>query len=271
MNKLKTSQPVGILNVDYFQNNFSLSTYFPKGYLEDYIEHYWLISWNIPEGQSHQQEVIPHPCTHLTFLKSNSHIQGICKQKYTHTLQGSGNIVGIKFKPAGFFTFAEKSGLALKDISDKTIDINRVFNIDIAEVEQHVLNLDEPLEKIAYIDQLLFSQMVMTDENVARVNEIVAEIANNNDIMKVSDICYRFDINQRHLQRLFVKYIGVSAKWVINRYRIHDALTRVEENNSIDWAVLAIRLGYYDQAHFIKDFKNLIGKTPKNYHSTISK
>ncbi|MCJ8318730.1 MAG: helix-turn-helix transcriptional regulator [Colwellia sp.] len=271
MNKLKTSQPVGILNVDYFQNNFSLSTYYPKEHLQDYIEHYWLISWDIPKGQSHRQDVIPHPSTHLTFLKNNSHIQGICKQKYSHTLQGSGNIVGIKFKPAGFFPFAKKSGVELKNICDKSIDINTIFDIDIAKTEQHVLNLDEPMKKIDYIDQLFFSQLVMTDENIVRLNEIVAAIAANKEIMKVSDICSKFNINQRHLQRLFVKYIGVSVKWVINRYRMHEALMSVETNKNIDWAMLAIKLGYYDQAHFIKDFKNLIGKTPKNYHSTIDK
>jgi len=63
----------------------------------------------------------------------------------------------------------------------------------------------------------------------------------------------------------------VSAKWVINRYRMHDALTSVEANENIDWAKLALQLGYYDQAHFIKDFKSLIGKTPKNYHTAIGK
>ena len=42
----------------------------------------------------------------------------------------------------------------------------------------------------------------------------------------------------------------------------------LEKNQNINWSILAIKLGYYDQAHFIKDFKSLIGKTPKNYHST---
>lgn len=271
MNKLKTSQPVGILNVDYFQNNFSLSTYSPKKYLQDYVEHYWLISWDMPEGKSHQQDVIPHPSTHLTFLKNTSHIQGICKEKYSHTLQGSGNIVGIKFKPAGFFYFAEKAGLELTSICNKTFDINTIFNIDVPNVEKHILSLNDPIEKINYIDQLIFSELIAPDDNILNMNKIVADIAANKDIMRVSDICDKFNVDKRHLQRLFAKYIGISAKWVINRYRMHDALMSVETDKNIDWAMLAIKLGYYDQAHFIKDFKSIIGKTPKNYHSTISK
>lgn len=276
MNKLKTSKPAGILNADYFKKNFSLSTFYPKEHLKDYIEHYWLISWKLPEGISHTQDVIPHPNTHLTFLKGNSHIQGICKQKYTHTLEGNGNIVGIKFKPAGFFPFAEKAGLALSAICDNTFDINKIFNLstlnnksNIAKVEQHILALDEPTEKIDYLDELLFSLPLKQDENIKKLNEIVASIEANHEIMKVSDICKIFNMEPRYLQRLFVKYIGVSAKWVINRYRMHDALTSVESNKKIDWATLAIQLGYYDQAHFIKDFKSMIGKTPKDYHLSI--
>lgn len=270
MNKLKTEQPTGILNSHYFQNNFSLSTFYPKEQLKDYIEHYWLISWTLPEGISHTQDVIPHPNTHLTFLKNNSHIQGVCKQKYTHTLEGNGNIVGVKFKPAGFFPFAEKAGLALSSICDNTFDINKVFNIsNVAEAEQNVLALNEPTDKINYIDELLFSLPIEADNNIKKLNDIVASIEANQEIMKVSDICKIFNMEPRYLQRLFVKYIGVSAKWVINRYRMHDALTSVESNKEIDWAALAIQLGYYDQAHFIKDFKSMIGKTPKDYRSSI--
>jgi len=259
------------MNESYFQTNFSLSTYYPKAHLQDFIEHYWLISWNLPAGKSHQQEVIPHPCTHLTFLKNNSHIQGLCKSKYTHTLKGSGNIVGIKFTPAGFFPFAEKSGLSLDKLSDSIHDISTIFSIDdIAKAEKDVLSLADPIDKINYLDQLLFSQAIKADSNIARLNSIVASIATNKDIMKVSDICTQFDIEPRHLQRLFVKYIGISAKWVINRHRIHDALTNVEANKNVDWSALALKLGYYDQAHFIKDFKKLIGKTPKNYHAVLN-
>jgi len=271
MNKRKTSQPIGILNLDYFQSNFSLTTLHPKAHLRDYIEHYWLISWDLPKGQSHQQDVIPHPCTHVTFLKNDSHIQGVCKQKYTHTLQGTGDIFGIKFTPAGFFPFADKAGLKLANISDNVFDINSVFDINTSNVEQEVLKLNDPEGKINCIDQLLFADAIKRDKNIVKLNNMVAEIATDKEIMKVSDICNKFNIEQRHLQRLFVKYIGVSAKWVINRYRMHDALTSVEANENIDWAKLALQLGYYDQAHFIKDFKSLIGKTPKNYHTAIGK
>ena len=61
--------------------------------------------------------------------------------------------------------------------------------------------------------------------------------------------------------------VNVSPKWVIARYRIHEALDRVHENNVKGWASLALDLGYADQAHFIRDFKGLVGATPLLYQT----
>lgn len=71
------------------------------------------------------------------------------------------------------------------------------------------------------------------------------------------------------LQRLFNEYVGVSPKWVINRYRLHEAVAILAQDQSIDWAQLAADLGYFDQAHFIRDFKSVTGRTPTEYVTGI--
>ena len=69
----------------------------------------------------------------------------------------------------------------------------------------------------------------------------------------------RFGLTARTLQRLFQRYVGVSPKWVIARYRIHEALERVHENNVKGWASLALDLGYADQAHLTRECRRLSG------------
>ncbi|HJU40524.1 MAG TPA: helix-turn-helix domain-containing protein, partial [Tahibacter sp.] len=64
------------------------------------------------------------------------------------------------------------------------------------------------------------------------------------------------------LQRLFGDYVGASPKWVINRYRLHEAVERLAAGDAVDWADLALELGYFDQAHFNRDFKRLVGRAP---------
>jgi AraC-like DNA-binding protein len=54
---------------------------------------------------------------------------------------------------------------------------------------------------------------------------------------------------------------------VIKRYRLQEAADQVADSEVVDWAKLALDLGYFDQAHFIKDFKTIVGRTPAEYAS----
>jgi AraC-like DNA-binding protein len=66
--------------------------------------------------------------------------------------------------------------------------------------------------------------------------------------------------------RLFAKYVGVSPKRVIQRYRLHEAAERFgQAERSAGYADLALELGHSDQAHFVRDFKAIVGVTPAVY------
>jgi AraC-like DNA-binding protein len=73
----------------------------------------------------------------------------------------------------------------------------------------------------------------------------------------------------RSLQRLFSQYVGVSPKWVIRRYRLHELLERMHSGEQPDWAQLAAELGYFDQAHLSNDFKAITGYTPTEYRGRL--
>jgi AraC-like DNA-binding protein len=69
----------------------------------------------------------------------------------------------------------------------------------------------------------------------------------------------------RGLQRLFADYVGVSPKWVMRRSRLHEAALRADSGDPVDWAELAIDLGYADQAHLTRDFTATLGVSPTRY------
>jgi AraC-like DNA-binding protein len=72
------------------------------------------------------------------------------------------------------------------------------------------------------------------------------------------------------LQRLFRDYVGVTPKWVLKRYRVHEAAERLASGEAQDAAWLAADLGYSDQPHFIRDFAAQVGCTPHAYLSTCA-
>ena len=103
------------------------------------------------------------------------------------------------------------------------------------------------------------------DEQAIRIAEIVYAVAADRGVLKVEDLVDRYQLNKRTLQRLFSKYVGVSPKWVIQRYRLHEAAERLASDDSVRQSALAADLGYSDQAHFVRDFKALVGTSPAAY------
>jgi AraC-like DNA-binding protein len=96
------------------------------------------------------------------------------------------------------------------------------------------------------------------------VNGLVDAILANRTILKVDDIVDRHGIGKRNLQKLSREYVGVTPKWVIQRYRLHEAAERLD-TAAIDLSTLAFELGYADQAHFVRDFKAAVGHPPASY------
>jgi AraC-like DNA-binding protein len=84
-------------------------------------------------------------------------------------------------------------------------------------------------------------------------------------ISRVDDVTERFNLGPRTLQRLFQRYVGVSPKWVLRRYRLHEAAAALARDQDRPWAEVAAGLGYFDQSHFIRDFTAAIGMTPVAY------
>jgi AraC-like DNA-binding protein len=67
------------------------------------------------------------------------------------------------------------------------------------------------------------------------------------------------------VQRLFATYVGVGPKAVLARYRLQDAVAAIDAGEVDDLADLAASLGWFDQAHFARDFRSVVGTTPSAY------
>jgi AraC-like DNA-binding protein len=93
---------------------------------------------------------------------------------------------------------------------------------------------------------------------------MVYDVAEDRTILKVEDLVERYCMNKRTLQRLFAKYVGVGPKWVIQRYRLHEAAEQLAAG-PVNQSALALSVGYSDQAHFIRDFKRVVGTSPAAY------
>ena len=94
---------------------------------------------------------------------------------------------------------------------------------------------------------------------------MVARITADSSLCRVGELAAALGLPVRRLQRLFANYVGVSPKWVMRRARLQEAAMRAEQGGRVDWAELAVSLGYADQAHLTRDFTAVIGVPPARY------
>lgn len=120
-------------------------------------------------------------------------------------------------------------------------------------------------------EDFIRQDLPVENDRIAFINQIIDAVRADKSLIKVDQLVEQFDTSKRSLQRMFKRYVGVSPKWVIKRYRLHEVAGEIVENGETDWAQLAVDLGYFDQSHFIKDFRSIVGQTPKEYAQNLQK
>ena len=264
MNRRKTAPPRGVLKAAVTDpQRYHHARYHASPDLEPYVEHYWSVQWDLRGLAPERVETLPHPSVHMIVERpSGGRIAGVARGKFSRILEGQGGVLAAKFRPGGFHPFA---GGAVSAFTDRVVTLRDVFGARGDALEQAVLAEADDASRIVVVEDFLRECRPRPDENVARVAEIVYAAAKDRAIVKVDDLVERYGINQRTLQRLFAKYVGVSPKWVIQRYRLHEAAEQLASGAAVSQSALALELGYTDQAHFAHDFKTVVGTSPAAY------
>ena len=138
------------------------------------------------------------------------------------------------------------------------------------EAEIRALGMDDDEAKIQVAELFLHQCGAERDPMVDLISVLVQRIIEEPALTKVEALQEGSGLSIRALQRAFGTYVGLSPKWMIQRYRLHEALERIAGEDPPDWPRLALELGYFDQAHFIKDFKKLVRRTPAEYLRSIN-
>lgn len=252
----------GILNPKAAGHKFEIQRYTPAPPLPDFIHRYWIIRWALRGQAPHKQETLPYPCVNMVIERGNSRIYGVVSRKFERRLEGTGKVIGIKFRPGGFYPF---TNAPLAGLTDRSIPVRDVFGPGSQQLEDVVMAADDNREMIVLVEAFLCQRLPQPDDNVTLVNQIIDQIMAQRSILKVDDVAAEFGLSVRSLQRLFRQYVGVSPKWVIQRTRLQEAADQLAAGGPVSLPKTAQEFGYFDQAHFIKDFKAVIGSTPAEY------
>jgi len=119
----------------------------------------------------------------------------------------------------------------------------------------------------AALDDAIAGRTGDTDPTFTPLTALVERIRDDDRLHRAEQVMELSPWSARTTQRVFRRYVGVPVKWVLCRYRLQQAALEIESDPDVDFADLAVRLGWYDQAHFINDFRSMLGSTPGEYAS----
>ena len=235
----------------------------PAADVAAFVEHFWLVRWD-RRGQPPQPvETLPHPSAHLVIERGQpGRLGGVSSGRFTRVLEGQGRVFGIKFRPGGFRPFWPAP---MSTLTDRTLLLPDAFGADGAAFEAAIVALDDDEARLALAEQFLRARLPPPDANIALIDGLVARVIADRALVRVEQLAELAGLGTRALQRLFNDYVGITPKWMIQRYRLHEALARLADGDATDWAAFALALGYFDQAHFIRDFRTMVGVTPAHY------
>ncbi|MEU6882826.1 AraC family transcriptional regulator [Streptomyces sp. NPDC046712] len=245
----------------------------PAPELRPYLEHYWFIDWDLSEPYA--SHVVPHPSVNVVFQRygedSSGEVSGIGLELFTKKLMGVGRVCGVQFRPGGFRPFAP--GRPVSAWTGRRVPLDEVFAGAGDASVAAVLTPEPDHARVAALDAFLLARGPEPDPQAVQAMALVDLVRTDRTIRRVSQLARTEGLSSRSLQRLFSNCVGVGPKWVILRYRIHEALERAESAESqgaLDWAGLAAELGYSDQAHLVRDFTATVGVPPTAYARRMS-
>ncbi|WP_432883734.1 DUF6597 domain-containing transcriptional factor [Kribbella sp. CA-245084] len=225
-----------------------------------FVEWYWIVEWDLDEPYT--AEVLPYPSVNVTFEQpGGAFVNGVCTRKFERELVGRGRAFGVKFWAGGFGAI---TGLDVGSFRDEVLPLTDVFP-DGDRLADLMFTAESDERRRAVFEAFLRDHLAPPDPSYELVREIVTTIASDRSLARVDEITDRFDVPIRTLQRLFRRYVGVGPKWILRRYRLHDGAELLAQGEVAELAELSASLGYFDQAHFSKEFKQQIGLTPAEY------
>jgi len=248
-------------------DRYELRRWAPSPRAARYLEHFWSVRWDLPGGTTHDSTVLSFPVMHLTrewgedgvrhgFALPATLVHGVVPRVFRITLRERGWVLGARFRPGGF---AARFGCDASTLSGRVVPLSD-------GLPGVAIDLDDDMESaLARLDEFVGAGPDEPDPVIAALTGLVARIRDDGGMQRVEQVVERAPWSARTTQRVFRRYVGVPVKWVLCRYRLQQAALEIETDPTVDFAALAVRLGWYDQAHFINDFRDMLGCTPGEY------
>jgi len=182
---------------------------------------------------------------------------------------GENTMFGIRFYPHSMAYFSKES---LADFNNWVIDAAQLFGPSINSLQQQLYNTPALHDRIALTEAYLLARLGAMDkkhDKIQFVGHVVSSLAQHTGNERITDLSSRNNISSRYLSQLFAQYTGIQPKLLSKINRFQYSLNLINTGGQ-DLTSIAYDAGYFDQSHFIREFKTFTGITPNAFSTRAS-
>lgn len=255
--------------------SIQVTEYKPVQYLQPYVEQFWKGSFNTTGEPELKQRVVPNGFLELIIHLSDHHcdlpakgrwsqspnytIIGLYTRPYEVRFSDLVDTFGIRFKPEGIYNlFGIPASLFSESYDDMELVLGNSFREYCAKMKESV-NIQE---RLRLTEQYLLKQLEKNNAELNYVNYAAEIIRKSDKFSKIEELPGKVYVSLRQLEREFKKKIGTTPKRYMRIARLNEVHRKLDENKELELTKIAFDCGYSDQAHFIRDFKNIMGVNP---------
>lgn len=240
--------------------------------LREFIKRYWVLDVTEPMPSEMVNRIIPeglfeivinykspyYDVTKSKYTLSNCFINGPFNTYRIFETTGSIGIFAIDFTPKGWYVL---SGYEGSEFTDKIVPVD-LLNKDLQELSTKLLEAENNAERVIICNKSLSNLCKKKKETFFPVQEIIFDLSIYQGNIAIELLSQKHNCSLSKFERNFKRFTGLSPKKYSKLIRFRNILDLGLQK---PWADFIFDLGFYDQAHFIKEFKKFIGITPHRY------
>jgi len=175
---------------------------------------------------------------------------------------GKVHMLGICFLPEGFFPFFK---IPVSEFKNQLLGASEVGFHLANTIRERLMEAPDVATRLNILEILLSSILDASNYTPENFRQIFNALKQKYNSIQISEFCHQNNISIRKLERMFNKYVGVSAKTYATINRFQNSLNQLLHSDYAKLSDIAYSNGYFDQMHFIKEFKRFAGNSPKSF------